>query len=61
MVVVLGGDGIVLVAVRNLVVEGVFILVINVGGYLGFLMDNFENFKDIEKVWDRLFEDCYVI
>lgn len=44
MVVVLGGDGIILVAVRSLVLDGIFILVVNVGGYLGFLIYNFEDF-----------------
>lgn len=44
LVLVLGGDGIILVVVRYLFFEGIFILFVNVGGYLGFLMELFDVF-----------------
>lgn len=47
LVLVLGGDGIILVVVRYLFFEGIFILFVNVGGYLGFLMELFDVFQDI--------------
>lgn len=59
--IVLGGDGTVLAAARQLAPEGIPLLAINIGGHLGFLTEPIEEFEDTQKVWSRLQEDRYAI
>jgi len=61
LAIILGGDGTVLAAARQVAPEGIPMLAVNVGGHLGFLTEPFEVFEDTEKVWDRLQSDIYAV
>ncbi len=61
LAIVLGGDGTILAAARQLAPESIPILAVNVGGHLGFLTEPFELFQNTEEIWDRLQSDLYAV